>query len=68
MALDAETASTVIKGLTIAIGGIAPAIAQRKMLGNGKTPVPINVPIAVIMTTPGNTKPIKAKHSKKVIK
>lgn len=27
MSLDAETAKTVIKGLTIAIGGMAPAIA-----------------------------------------
>ncbi len=26
-ALDAETTATVIKGLTIAVGGIAPAIA-----------------------------------------
>ena len=27
MSLDAETAATVIKGLTIAVGGVAPAIA-----------------------------------------
>lgn len=30
MALDVETARTVIKGMTIAIGGIAPAIAIGK--------------------------------------